>query len=272
MMAYDSQFVICVLYKGSPVREIGSTVHLPFHSEYKIRLKNKQPALRAKARVWVDGRKVSNLGDFILQAGETLDLERFLDQSMTEGNRFKFVPLSDGRVNDPTDPENGIIKVEFYRERPLWQFDIKPLITKSHPGGTNGWYNGPTYYTNCSSQGLSGGGTSSRTFSNVMTYAAEGPASIGATVEGSVSGQSFVYGSDFDTELFPVTLTLQLKGLERVSWEEELPRPRGIKRRVIRFCPHCGRRRHRQADHFCQRCGTAYRPRYESERGNISPR
>ena len=119
MMAYDSQFVVVVLHDGHPVREINGTASVPFNSEYKIRLKNKHSYLRAKARVWVDGRKASNLGDFILNAGETLDLERFLDSDLDSGNRFKFVPLSDGRVNDPTDPSNGVIKVEFYREREL---------------------------------------------------------------------------------------------------------------------------------------------------------
>jgi hypothetical protein len=99
------------------VREIHGKVSIPFHSEYKVRLKNKSGNLRAKARVWIDGRKVSNLGDFILHPGETLDLERFLDCDMDTGNRFKFVPLSDSRVNDPTDSGNGTIKVEFYREQ-----------------------------------------------------------------------------------------------------------------------------------------------------------
>ena len=99
MMAYDNQFVICVLHNGRVLRESNrGMVHIPYNGQYKIRLKNKHTYLRAKARVSVDGRSVSNLGDFILQAGETLDLERFLDYSMSEGSRFKFVPLSDERV------------------------------------------------------------------------------------------------------------------------------------------------------------------------------
>ncbi len=69
-MMYDSQFVICILKNGSPVREIDGKVTLPFHSEYKVRLKNKHSNLRAKAKVWNDGREVSNLGDFILKPNE----------------------------------------------------------------------------------------------------------------------------------------------------------------------------------------------------------
>jgi hypothetical protein len=280
MMAYDSQFVLCVLHNGSPVREIGGTVHLPFHSEYKIRVKNKHSFLRAKARVWVDGRQVSNLGDFILQPNETLDLERFLDESMTNGRRFKFVPVGDGRVNDPTDPENGIIKVEFYREKRWDPPRITPRPIRRTYGAQPDWtYN----QSNSAGPILTGGGRSScsvnymsQTISSSLipdqtAFVDEG---AGATVEGGYSGQSFVYGSDFPTEPYPVTLRLNVRGLERGNWENEYeisPSPRPQKK-MIKFCPNCGAKRHRMADKFCHRCGTAYHPRYERERGRISPR
>jgi hypothetical protein len=275
MMAYDSQFVIAVLHKGSPVREIGSTIRLPFHSEFKVRLKNKQAFLRAKARVWIDGRQVSNLGDFILQPNETLDLERFLDESMTSGRRFKFVPLSDSRVNDPTDEENGIIKVEFYREK-RWDPPIKPSPIKRH--GLS--YSSPNWqYTNIANTGslnfTSGGGRGTATscyVSNSIAPAMDSfiPDNAGATIEGGYSGQSFVYGSDFQTETFPITLQLQIRGLDRreLDWEDRRQPALRPKKR-IKFCPNCGAKRHGMAK-FCSSCGTAYHPRYERERGSIS--
>jgi len=272
MMAYDSQFVLCVLHKGSPVREIGGTVHLPFHSSYKVRVKNKHSFLRAKARVWIDGRQVSNLGDFILQPNETLDLERFLDESMSSGNRFKFVPLGDGRVNDPTDPENGIIKVEFYRETqpmPRPRPPIRPLRKGFSPGLTGTL---DTNYVNDSFTYTSGGGGGTTScsvnyVSNSITPIADSAA--GATVEGGYSGQSFVYGSDFQTEFYPVTLELRLRGLDRreMDWDDHPRTPRQPKKR-IKFCPSCGAKRHGMAK-FCDSCGTAYHPRYERERGRI---
>ena len=283
-MAYDSQFVLCVLHKGSPVREIGSVVHLPFHSEYKVRLKNKHPFLRAKARVSIDGRQVSNLGDFILQPNETLDLERFLDESMTNGRRFKFVPLGDSRVNDPTDEENGIIKVEFYREKrwdpPRPRPPIRPLKRGFSPNIT-GSSGGPDWNYNPSSTTLGnqtftggGGGTTSCSVNYVSnsimpindSYV---PEDAGATVEGGHSGQSFVYGSDFQTEPYPVTLELAIRGVDRreMDWDDRPRAPRQPKKR-IKFCPSCGARRHGMAK-FCDSCGTAYHPRYERERGRI---
>ena len=183
MMAYNNKFVLAVLHNGSPVREIGRTVHLPFHSDYKVRIKNKQPFLRAKARVWIDGRQVSNLGDFILQPNETLDLERFLDASMTSGNKFKFVPLSDGRVNDPTDPENGVIKVEFYKETkwfPAETFKITLPPTRWRDNSTPIDGTVPFTFT-------SAGGTSNSINSCFMNCVSSNGDSAGATVEGGYS-------------------------------------------------------------------------------------
>jgi hypothetical protein len=246
-------------------------VYIPFNGEYKIRLKNKHHHLRAKARVSIDGRPVSNLGDFILQAGETLDLERFLDHSMTDGNRFKFVPVSDGRVADPTDPENGFIKVEFFREIGWRPAPIRRTIRRGHGFG-------PTYKGSSSAGPTWMGGETHDVFltntncsnlvSSSITPINDG---AGATIEGGHSGQEFVYGNDFPTETYPVTLTLRLRGLESSRWEYEgeaprRPRPR---RRRIKFCPGCGAHR-KNLEKFCGECGTAYHPRYERERGRIS--
>lgn len=265
-MAYDSSCVLAVLHNGHPVREINGKISLPFHSEYKIRLKNKHNNLRAKACVWVDGRKVSILGNFILHPGETLDLERFLDDSMVSGNRFKFVPLSDSRVNDPTDSENGIIKVEFYREVG-WKIDIKP-----HPvddswmhrkyGPQDPWIpldsNYP-YSPTIGSKGLSGGTTTCCYTSNAITSDSFNVSdNAGATVEGSVSGQKFVRGADFLTETFPITLTLKLKGISNYDRQPTIDVTESKQRKKIRFCSNCGRKRRRLVDKFCWGCGERY--------------
>lgn len=274
MMAYDKQFVLCVLHNGHPIREINGTVSIPFGEEYKIRLKNKHSYLRAKARVWVDGRQASNLGDFILSPGQTMDLERFLDNNMDSGYKFKFVRLNDSRVNDPTDPDNGIIKVEFYREVDY----VKDLDIKIDPqpwkpvkpwDGTDATH---WVYTNATFTG--GGGTSSCSSSyNTVPCSARGMGSVnyvcdsyvdpsaGATVGGDASNQSFVYGDTFSTEVFPTTLTLKLKGISEPTSppDKMMRRQRGLpKLKKVRFCSHCARRRSRMADKFCPRCGNPY--------------
>jgi len=263
MMAYDSQFVICVLHNGHPVREISGTASVPFNSEYKIRLKNKHSYLRAKARVWVDGRQASNLGDFILKAGETLDLERFLDSDLDSGNKFQFVPLSDSRVNDPTDSNNGIIKVEFYREHDYVKDititnPVKPWkpVNPKNPNGDATWQYIPTTFTSGSRGSSMGGTTNISCDVSSVNYLSTNTSSAGATVEGGFSGQQFSYGDDFQTEIFPVTLTLKIKGLSHgASPTIEPPR---TTRKKVRFCSNCARRRSKMADKFCPRCGNSY--------------
>lgn len=281
-MMYDQQFVLAVIHDGCPVREIGGKVTLPFNSEYKIRLKNKN-SVRAKARVWIDGRKASTLGDFIIHPGETLDLERFLDESMSEGRRFKFVPISDGRVNDPTDSDNGIIKVEFYKENISADWNIIDISTHKleipKPGqpypkdnGPNWGYN-PTY--DSAGAPLTGGGrgsscsTQTFTSSNLVSNSniincnyvapASSPGQAGATVEGGHSNQNFVVGDEFETDMFPTTLTLRVQGpLGNVGPPElvrKQRRPRPQKKR--RFCPFCGKRKQR-ATRFCGGCGEEF--------------
>lgn len=256
-MMYNKQFVLAVLHDGSPVREIGGKVTLPFNSEYKVRLKNKNN-VRAKARVWIDGRKASTLGDFILHAGETLDLERFLDESMSEGRRFKFVPLSDSRVNDPTDNNNGVIKVEFYLEQinlinidcTIPTYPIRGGPTYPIVDNTGGDYRGSTTFT-------------SNLVSNSINcnYVApvSSPGQAGATVEGGHSNQNFVVGDDFETDIFPTTLTLKVQGPREMTIVSQ-PRPRTRPRARRRFCPFCGKRRQRTTK-FCGSCGEEFNRR-----------
>ena len=262
MMAYDRQFVLSIIHNGSPVREINGKVTLPFNSEYKIRLKNKHTYLRAKARVWVDGRKASNLGDFILNPGEKLDLERFLDESMVSGNRFQFVPLSDSRVNDPSDYENGIIKVEFFREIDKNNtITIDPSIIPTTPIKPGPWDtgSGPYYWndTNTTTGNWSNRTKVSYTSNPIPTTNVVNTcvSQDGATVEGSHSNQRFVEGSHFQTEISPITLRLKLQGpkTRRRTTNTDSQEPT-----KARFCSQCGSRRMRGAK-FCHRCGHAYR-------------
>ena len=103
---YREKFVLSVIHDGRPVKESGSRgsrqVAIPFGSEYKIRLKNKNDR-GCTARVTIDGIPISNFGDIIVNAGGTVDLERFITSSMNNGKRFKFVDLDHPDVDDPTN-------------------------------------------------------------------------------------------------------------------------------------------------------------------------
>lgn len=268
---YKDKFVVSVIHDGSPLKETGPKhrreVSIPFNSEYKIRIKNKNEK-GCTARVYVDGKRVSALGDFILQPRVQLDLERYVDRCLTDGRKFKFVPLDHPDVDDPTSSDNGIIKVEFRMARnkpisikPDYYRPYKPWEDWQIPGGwsVDDW---TIYYTSSPHTSLGGG-----TFKGYDSYHNGGKScgigeamargcatsfynNAGATVEGGKSNQSFHY-TDMDVEETPSTIIkLKMVGIDNVS----------LKRKSVgsdssaRYCPKCGYRV-RRSDNFCYKCG-----------------
>lgn len=264
---YRDKFVLSIIHNGYSMRESGywseKEVALPFDSEYKIRLKNKNDR-SCTARVLIDGKQVSKLGDFIINANGTIDLERFVGSSLERGKRFKFVPLDHPDVDDPTSSNNGIIKVEFRlaRKENGIKVNIGPITWKPWDwNDRNPWLvsGDPTY------DGTAGGGF---VYSNITrtdgeapithcfssNFASDGaeiakasPRNVedGATVEGGRSNQSFVY-SNLDVEDFPTTiLQLKIVGIKDTKQVDKL---------IHRYCSKCGSKVKR-ADRFCSECG-----------------
>lgn len=129
MAISDKNFVLNIIHDNSPMREINNRVAIPFETEYQILMKNNN-GRRCSAKVWIDGTLASKLGNFIISANGELKLERFVTESLTEGKRFKFVPLNNSEVQDPSNPDNGLIRVEFRLEK---QVLIKPYLEIEDP-------------------------------------------------------------------------------------------------------------------------------------------
>jgi hypothetical protein len=251
---YKDKFVLSIIHDGYPVKETGHfssrEVAIPFGSEYKIRLKNKNDR-SCTARVFIDGRRVSNKGDFVIYAGGSVDLERFVDRSLTEGKKFKFVSLDHPDVDDPTSGENGLIKVEFRLAKQPNGIKIVPFYWEHGDTNADGarWDNGGIKWFNMDdsrslkSKGLSDNISYTCNYVNCSTSVEQG-----ATVEGGQSNQSF--GTvDLDVEDFPsVILTLKIVGL---------PKTRAVEvsdGKPHKFCSHCGNRLKRDA-RYCSECG-----------------
>ena len=261
---YKDGFVLSIMRDGRPLRESGRTVRMPFDSEYKIRLKNKL-GKSCKARVTIDGTPVSQLGDFVISSWGTLDLERFVNDSLNKGKKFKFVSAKSGEVQDPTNSDNGLIRVEFYlaKNGPIiitnddWTWHYPPYFP---PNDSDVWPcdDDSTVSRKRKRKGidetLGGGNTTGAfycstnvSFTNNITDTI--PDDKGATVEGGDSRQSFMTVSDFDTELNPVVLELEL----RAPRDGAAPTPQR------NYCSGCGAaRRDRHRDRYCPQCGRKF--------------
>lgn len=265
---YKDKFILSVIHDGHPVKETGPNyrreVAIPFGSEYRLRLKNKNDRA-CTARVFIDGKRVSQLGDFVIQAGSFLDLERFVDRSLSSGNRFKFVSLDHPSVDDPSSSENGLIEVEFRLAK------LEPVIINWIVQPSSGWgqstadwpykeYGNGTvwrYYNdsvtanvsdNVSYSNDAGPVAKSSFYCQSSPLKSKGVRSLaepGATVEGGHSNQDFHY-TNLSVEDFPTAvLKLKIVGLRN---SEEISRPN------VKYCTRCGHSVETK-DRYCAGCG-----------------
>jgi len=256
---YKDKFILSIIHDGYPVREFGERenkrVALPFNSEYKIRLKNKNNK-GCTAKVFIDDKQVSKLGDLIINANGTIDLERFIDGSLDSGKKFKFVPLDHPDVDDPTSSENGIIRVEFRlakRENGI-KINVEPFTYK--PWNWDDWqftkpynpWSGSTgdfivYNSGFHSDG-SHDGSVQMSFSSNFISDNMNSLEDGATIEGGRSNQSFIY-SNLDVEDFATILQLKIVGIKDSKQADKL---------IYQYCSKCGSKVKR-SDKFCFNCG-----------------
>jgi hypothetical protein len=153
MDMYRDSYVAALMVDGKIQKESDNgTVLIPFGSEYVLRLKNKLRK-RAVADVWIDG-KIAVKG-VVIDANETVDLERFVaDGNLTEGKRFKLARLTDPKVDQPNDSENGSIEVNFYpeKEAPVVEKIVEHINCSHHGHGFFGhctWCCNNSYCGSC---------------------------------------------------------------------------------------------------------------------------
>ena len=259
---YKDKFVLSIIQDGHPVKETGrrweKEVAIPFDSEYKIRLKNKNNR-SCTARVFIDGKRVSQLGDVIVTAGGTVDLERYIDNSLDKGKKFKFVPIDHLDVDDPTSSDNGVIEVEFRKAKCPngvkidynWHDFDWILPHKKDIDGPRWNFSGGYEDSTAGAMGDTVGGTMTYSASNsVKSFSGGGlvtPKSSktsGATVEGSKSNQQFTY-SNLEVENNAVVLKLKIVGIEKNNITHDI---------VYKYCSKCGNKIKR-TDRYCSECG-----------------
>ena len=250
---YKNSIIVLVKKDGQPLRETdGKFVYLPFNSEYSLEIKN-QTWKRAIASIKIDGTDVLGGDEIIIPAQGSVPIERFITNGdLSSGKKFKFVPLSDSKVQDPSSPENGLLEVE------VW-FEKQPEITIPYTPPTplrrrdSGWpkpyWSDPDWYVSTSMGAMSneassvtyGGKVTCMSFTSNNIIPDSGVA--GATVEGGKSNQSFVNGYFGQKDYPSVAFKFWLRGVaQEVTSEDKL------------YCVSCGKKS-RFDYKFCPRCG-----------------
>lgn len=180
---------MCILVNGQIAKEFpNGTTLIPFGSEYTIRFRNKN-SRRAVVKFTIDDEDASS-GGYIIPANDFIDIHRYAHKDVA----FKFVDLNSPEAiefgkNDNKDKNKGVIEAKFYLEKVyIPAYNSIPvtwnnMTTKRCKGpGGSGMYSlhpGPGINYN-----VQGSVCSSSYTPSDLGFA-------GATVEGSVTGQSF---------------------------------------------------------------------------------
>lgn len=194
MMHYEDIVVTIVDSNKKPIRELDSEkinkgrkckMFLPFGSEYQFLIKNNGPT-RIKLDVEIDGSVVTENG-IIVNSHTTEYLERFVNSN----KKFKFVEKTHEAVADPSNTENGLIKVRVYKEN--YSLTCTPNFPRYF---FQPYYGGSIVSPGIFSKDCDYSDYSSRSIGAVSNCSVNYMASVnnlnsGATVEGSVSNQHF---------------------------------------------------------------------------------
>lgn len=269
-MMYSNKLVASIKSNGKILREFTDKVYVPFGTEYSILLKNLN-TVRASLNVFVDGTDAGDGSSFVVNAGETFELSRFVkDGNLTQGNRFKFIERTTA-VSDyrGVGMEDGLIRVEFVFERPIHRHPALQNIAWdkiNFQGSMGNFSKGPdtSYYSSTIGAGnvnsnlarsISIADASAAT--SVLTTTAQSVTNsiisdVGITVPGSISDQTFKTVAMFPVETETYSMVLHLVGETAVG--DLIMDPITVKSKPK--CTSCGKQNKATAK-FCTECGTS---------------
>lgn len=278
-MVYKQKLVAVVKVDGKILREVGDCVYLPFGSEYSILLKNLE-SRNALVKISIDGRNVTD-GGLIIKSNSSVDLERYIDNNMNRGNRFKFIQKTEKIVDHRGDRiDDGMIRVEYQFEKmKSEEIDINEHHHHIHhdhypwrpyyPFSPIVYYGGQV--VNSGSEIIGTGMISSEVGSLKGSISSSNCALLnsgecivndtqaknlnlnkdeGITVKGSESNQSFNYAHISFLEENKHVIIIRLKG--QVGKQAPVAKPLLVREKIQ--CPTCGTRNERA--NFCKQCGT----------------
>ncbi len=240
---YNSKLAVAIKSNGKVLREVGENVFLPFGSEYSIFIKNLN-TVRALVKIEIDGDDIGNGTQLVVGPNSSIDLERFIRNNKSKGNKFKFIERTAGvEKHRGVKVEDGLIRVEFKFERQV----VPTTTTWATTHGNMSDYvvyrsltcDVSATYTANSADGL-------------LSNAVHDTNDVGITVPGSLSDQAFVDSDWFPTETVSHVIVLKLPGETRDN--VQVREPVTVKTKAT--CITCGRKNKITAK-FCTECGTS---------------
>jgi hypothetical protein len=234
-------YITAVKVNGRVLRESHGNVYLPFDTEYSLLLKNKN-SNRAIVSIFIDGTDVLGGEELILPGyGGEINLERFMiDGDLHSGRKFKFVSIDNPEVADPTNSENGEIKIIFWPERQITPIYYHPPLWKRYPNPIELW-NTRTIIGDTTANYSSSSNT--HTLTNMKNINHCVPSEQGATIEGAQSDQTFTTVMSNGKGYPSTIIRLKLNQSKQITTT-------GTKM----FCSKCGIRISYN-DNYCSSCG-----------------
>ena len=259
MMAFNKDMVAAVKANGQILRERDeNTVYLPFGAEYSLLIKNLSTR-KAQVDVEIDGEDVLGGRSLIIEPNSETELERYIGDSLSRGNKFKFIEKTGEISRHRGDRiDDGIVRItyRFEREKPAYDFWVTPTATKPK-WIKHEWTDWDTYRPENFHAGPPpmweadphSPDLTMTSFSSTVHYA---DTDEGITVPGEISDQAFRQGHIGPLERQSHVITLRLRG--RNESGRELETPVTVKKKFE--CSTCGNKEGSRA-RFCSRCGTA---------------
>ena len=287
---YKNKLAVALKSAGKVLREFKDEVYVPFGNEYSIFIKNLN-SVRALVKVSIDGVDVGDGTKFVVDANDTIDIERFIKNgNFDEGNRLKFIERT-GNIEDHRGVgiEDGLVRVEFNFEKPYvptYYPYIPPYRSPPQWPNDNIWYNStgrnPLIGQSFTTIANSGDGDSEPQMTFTASASAEVAGSAkgvlrnavnvnyaaevellneveegvdndaGITVPGSLSDQEFKVASWFPTETETHVVVLKILG----ETKDNVKVKKAVTVRAKPKCDTCGRTNKATAK-FCTECGTS---------------
>lgn len=230
------------------VKQHDKIVYLKNGDEYQIELYNGSPNVTL-ASIGFDGEIPTSGNGIILQPGERVFLERFLDSS----KKFKFYEYDISSKDQNLVSNNGLVNIYFFDlYTAIYNYCGTPIAYYSNSSGNNTlnsrtYSSGTTSVTN-SNYVLGSNASYTLTMSNINAEL-NNSIKTGVTVQGDESNQKFTLNNSYHFNSI---------ASERIQWKI-LPKMYETATNInVCYCTSCGAKRKKDHHKFCPLCGTKY--------------